>query len=97
MNDIVIMFLACALATYLTRIGGYLILSRFGTINHRVEAALDATPVAVLTALVAPSLISRGPAESLALVVAGLVAMRLSLTFTVVLGLIAVVGLRTVF
>ena len=85
---------ACALATYATRIGGHLILSRFGALNHRVEAALDAVPVAVLAALVAPSLVSVGPAEGVALVIAGIVAMRLDMTGTVAVGLLAVVGLR---
>ena len=65
-----------AVATYLTRIGGHLVLSRFETVHPRVEAALNAVPAAVLTTLVAPSLLTAGPAEWAALVVGGLVSLR---------------------
>ena len=49
MSDIYIAILAGAFLTYLTRIGGHLILSRFEHIHPRVEAALNAVPAAVLT------------------------------------------------
>ena len=55
--------LAGAVLTYLTRIGGHLVLSRFSRIPPRVEAGLDAVPAAVLTTLVAPAILSAGPAE----------------------------------
>src|SRR5690606_33961010 len=45
---------AGAIATYLSRVGGHLVLSRFEHIHPRVEAALNAVPAAVLTTLVAP-------------------------------------------
>ena len=67
---------AGAVATYLTRIGGHLVLSRFERIHPRVEAGLNAVPAAVLTTLVAPAALSAGPAELAALLVAGLVALR---------------------
>ena len=62
-----------AVATYLTRIGGHLVLSRFERIHPRVEAGLNAVPAAVLTTLVAPALVTGGPAELVTLVVAGAV------------------------
>lgn len=68
--------LGAAVATYLTRVGGYLVLSRFETVHPRVEAALNAVPAAVLTTLVAPALMTAGPAEWAALIVTGLVALR---------------------
>lgn len=68
--------LASAVVTYLTRIGGHLVLSRFQRIHPRVEAALDAVPAAVLTALIAPAAAMAGPMEWAALVVAALVALR---------------------
>ncbi len=68
--------LAGAVVTYLTRAGGHLVLSRFERIHPRVEAALDAVPAAVLTTLVAPAAVSAEPVELVALVVAGLVALR---------------------
>src|SRR5690606_12341550 len=68
--------LAGAVATYLTRIGGHLVISRFESIHPRVEAGLNAVPAAVLTTLVAPALLDAGPAEWAAILVAGLVALR---------------------
>lgn len=68
--------LAGALLTYLTRIGGHMVLSRFERIHPRVEAGLNAVPAAVLTTLVAPAAVTGGPAEIAALVVAGIVALR---------------------
>lgn len=76
MNDTVWIILAGALATYFTRIGGHLVLSRFETVHPRIEAALNAVPAAVLTTLVAPALLSAGPKEMIALLVAGVVALR---------------------
>lgn len=76
MSSTVWIILAGAALTYLTRIGGYVVLSRFERINPRVEAGLNAVPAAVLTTLVAPATLSAGPAELIALVVAGLVALR---------------------
>jgi len=96
MSDLVPLILACALATFATRIGGHLILSRFGKINHRLEAALDAVPTAVLAALVAPSLISKGLAETGAVLIAVLIASRFSMIPTVLIGLASVVLLRQV-
>ncbi|MCF6102315.1 MULTISPECIES: AzlD family protein [Mesorhizobium] len=68
--------IAGAIATYLTRIGGHLVISRFENIHPRVEAGLNAVPAAVLTTLVAPAALGGGPAEWAALIVAGLVSLR---------------------
>ncbi|BCH16021.1 AzlD family protein [Mesorhizobium sp. L-2-11] len=67
---------AGAIATYLTRVGGHLVISRFEKIHPRVEAGLNAVPAAVLTTLVAPAALGAGPAEWVALIVAGLVSLR---------------------
>jgi uncharacterized membrane protein len=67
---------AGAIATYLTRVGGHLVISRFENIHPRVEAGLNAVPAAVLTTLVAPAALGAGPAEWAALIVAGLVSLR---------------------
>lgn len=76
MSSILWIIVFAALATYLTRIGGHLVLSRFETIHPRVEAGLNAVPAAVLTTLVAPAMLGAGPAEWAALIVGGLVALR---------------------
>jgi uncharacterized membrane protein len=75
MNATLWIILAGAVVTYLTRIGGHLVLSRFQRIHPRIEAALDAVPAAVLTALIAPLTAMAGPMEWAALVVAALVAL----------------------
>ena len=76
MNETFWIIIAATIATYLTRIGGYLVLSRFETVHPRVEAALNAVPAAVLTTLVAPALLSAGPRELAAMLIAGLVSLR---------------------
>ena len=73
MSQTVWIILAGALLTYLTRIGGHVVLSRFQRVHPRIEAGLNAVPAAVLTTLVAPALVTGGPAELLTLVVAGAV------------------------
>lgn len=75
-EPVVWVILAGAALTYLTRIGGHLILSRFDRIHPRVEAGLDAVPAAVLTTIVAPAAYHGGVAELVALVVAALAAWR---------------------
>ena len=83
-----------AIATYLSRIGGHLVLSRFERIHPRVEAGLNAVPAAVLTTLFAPVATTGGPAEWTALVVAGLVALRGSLMAMFVVGATVLILLR---
>ena len=51
MSSTIWIILAGAAMTYLTRIGGHLVLSRFEHIHPRVEAGLNAVPAAVLTTL----------------------------------------------
>lgn len=86
--------LAGAVMTYLTRIGGHLVLSRFEHIHPRVEAALNAVPAAVLTTLVAPAAMQGGPIEWTALAVAGLVALKGDLTAMFLAGAVVLIVLR---
>jgi uncharacterized membrane protein len=86
-----------AILTYLTRIGGHLVLSRFERTHPRVEAGLNAVPAAVLTTLVAPQAIQGGPIEWTALVVAGLVAIRVGLLSMFVAGTATLIVLRHFF
>ncbi len=86
--------LGAALATYFTRIGGHLVLSRFEKVHPRVEAGLNAVPAAVLTTLVAPALITAGPAELVAIVVAGLVSLRFGMLTMFLVGAAVLIGLR---
>jgi len=68
--------LAAALATYATRTGGYLMIKSMKSIPPRVEAALNAVPAAVLTALVAPALVYKGLDVTVTLIVALLIGLR---------------------
>jgi uncharacterized membrane protein len=70
------LILAAGVATYLTRIGGYLLIRQLKTIPPRLQAALDAVPAAVLTTLVAPTVVSGGWDVRFALLVALLVSLR---------------------
>ena len=83
-----------AIATYLTRIGGPLVLSRFERVHPRVEAGLNAVPAAVLTTLVAPAAVAAGPAELLALVVAGIVSLRAGLLAMFLTGAAVLIAAR---
>jgi uncharacterized membrane protein len=70
MTTNILIILAGAVMTYLTRAGGHMVLSRFDRVHPRIEAALNAVPAAVLTTLVAPAAWNATPAELAALVVA---------------------------
>ncbi len=73
-------------ATYAMRLGGYLVLSRFGGLNPRVEAALDAVPASVIAALVAPVALATGIAETLAAGITVFAALRLPIIPTLLVG-----------
>lgn len=83
-----------ALVTFATRIGGHLVLSRFGRLNPRLEAALDAIPAAVMTAIIAPMALATGPMESVAAAITVLAAMRLPMHATLALGIGSLVVMR---
>ena len=87
--------LGMAVVTYLTRIGGDLLM-RNKTLGARATAALDAVPAAILTAVIAPSVLAAGPAEALAGLITAVAAFRLPLLATIVLGVGSLVVLRAV-
>lgn len=84
---------AMAVATVLTRIGG-LVLIRFVTIGQKQKRALEAIPPAVLMAVIAPTALVTGPAETLATLATALVATRLPLLAAVAAGVIVVAVAR---
>ena len=87
--------LAGAFVTYLTRIGGHLVLSRFETIHPRVEAALNAVPAAVIATLVAPAAVSNGTAEALTILVALIAGLRFPMMGMFLIGWAAIIAFRT--
>ncbi len=74
MTETLWIILGGAVMTYLARVGGHIVLSRFDRIHPRVEAGLNAVPAAVLTTLVAPAAMAGGIPEIVSLAVAGAVA-----------------------
>jgi uncharacterized membrane protein len=89
----VLTLLGMGLATYLTRIGGDLLM-RNRTLGPRMTAALNAVPPAVLTAIIAPSVLSAGLAESIAGLITAVAAFRLPLLPTIAIGVGSLVLLR---
>ena len=85
---------AGAIATYLTRVGGYVFITRMKRIPPRAEAALNAVPAAVLTTLVAPAAVTGGLDVTLVLVIAFLAGLRLSVLPMLAIGWVAVMTLR---
>ena len=83
-----------ALATYLTRIGGHVVLSRFKRIHPRVQAGLNAVPAAVLTTLVAPATFNAGPAEWMAILASAAVYWMRGLMSGLAAGVIVLVVMR---
>lgn len=97
MSTIAWIILWGAVATYLTRIGGHLVLSRFERVHPRVEAGLNAVPAAVLTTLVAPAMLTAGPIEWAALIVAGLMSLRFGLLELFLVGAAVLIAGRNLF
>jgi uncharacterized membrane protein len=82
-----------ALITYLTRIAGLFLVGRF-SLGGRGKAAFDAIPAAVLTALIAPTVLTTGPAEAIAGLITTIAAFRLPLLGTVAVSVATIVVLR---
>jgi uncharacterized membrane protein len=85
--------LAMAGVTYATRVAG-LLLARNRALSGRARAAFEAIPAAVLIAVIAPTLVATGRAETGAAVITVLAATRLPLLAVVAVGVVSVVGLR---
>ena len=79
--------------TYATRIGGYALLRRF-PVQGRIKAGLEAVPIAILTAIIAPAALAAGPADALAAVITVLLALRFPVLVSMVGGVGAAVLLR---
>ena len=89
-----LVILAAAAATFATRIGGYILITRMKSIPPRMEAALNAVPAAVLTTLVAPAFFIGGWDTKIAMAAALLAGLRFSPTFMLIAGWIVVMAWR---
>ncbi len=94
MNSTILTILGAAVATYAARAGGYVVLARMKRVPARLEAALEAVPAAVLTAIVAPALVQGGWPELGALAAACLLALRTGMTAMFLGGALVLVVLR---
>ena len=74
--EMAILILAAAVATFLTRVGGYVLITRMKAIPPRMEQALNAVPAAVLTTLVAPAFFNGGWDVKIAMLVALVAGLR---------------------
>jgi uncharacterized membrane protein len=72
-----------AIVTLINRLAGHYILTRFEPINYRVEAALEAVPVAVMTTLVVPAVVEGSWPEWLCFAMAMVLSLRVSFTIAV--------------
>ncbi|WP_449257147.1 AzlD family protein [Bosea sp. (in: a-proteobacteria)] len=88
-------FLGMAIVTYVTRVAGLALAGRLN-LSPRAQAAFDAIPPAVLVAVIAPSALATGWAETAAAAIAALAATRLPLLAVVAVGVVAVVAFRAV-
>ena len=84
-----------ALATYATRIGGYLLL-RNRVLGSRAQAVMAAAPGCVLIAVIAPYFVSPRPANLVALALTVAAATRLPMLATIVVAVASVGLLRHV-
>ena len=96
MTRTILAILGMALATYATRASG-LYLMRGVTVKGRLKAALDALPPAILMAVIAPTILTTGIAETVAAAITAVSAfMRAPLVVTILIGVVSVVLLRMV-
>ncbi len=95
--SIILLILVAAAATYLTRIGGYILITQLRTLPPRLEAALNAVPAAVLTTLWAPAFFDGGWDVRIALIVAGVACLRFPGLVMLVAGWAAAMAARHLF
>jgi uncharacterized membrane protein len=87
--------LGMAIATYITRAGGLWLISR-ATVSPRLERCLRHLPGSILAAIVAPAVLTAGPAEAVAASCTVLVAALTQNLFLAIIAGVAVVWiLRT--
>jgi len=83
-----------AVVTLINRLAGHYILVRFEPIPYRVEAALEAVPVAVMTTLVVPAAVNGRWQEWAALLAVMVLCLRLPFVFSVAGALAVLLLLR---
>ena len=86
--------LAMAAVTFVTKVGGLWLLSRF-EVSERLEAGISVLPGAIVIAILSPELAEGGPAEWAAAAVTLLVMRRTgSILLALIAGVVGVVAFR---
>lgn len=94
MSETIWIIIGAAFLTYLTRIGGHLILSQFSRVHYKVEAGLNAVPAAVLTTLVAPAAFNQGWQEGVTMAICTVLAFRIGIIPLCIVGAIIIISMR---
>jgi uncharacterized membrane protein len=89
----ILAIIGMAIVTYATRIGGLFFADKL-QFKGKAKAAFDEIPAAVLVSVIAPAVLTTGPAETIAALITILAARRLPLIAVVIVGVVAVVILR---
>lgn len=93
-TETTVVIFGMAIVTYLTRVSGFYLVSRIN-VSGRLEAFLKAIPGTVLVSIVAPVVLTSGPAESAASLATVLTAWKSrSLPLAMVVGVVVVWALR---
>jgi uncharacterized membrane protein len=92
--QLIYIILAAAVATFVTRIGGYVMITQMKRIPPRMEAALNSVPAAVLSTLVAPAFVQGGWDVAASMLVGFAVGLRFSSLWMLLAGWLAVMALR---
>jgi len=91
---VLFVILGMAIATYLTRTGGFWLMSRF-TPSKRLERGLRAVPAAILISIIAPSVIANGLPEIMATLATSVIAWRTrSPLIAMTIGVLTIIFLR---
>lgn len=91
--DVLATILAMAVATVATRLAGFFVPEGFAR-RGRLKPAFEAMPVAVLGAIIAPTVLATGWPESAAAVIVVLAAWRLPLIAAIATGVVAAAVFR---
>ena len=89
----ILAIIGMAMVTYATRIGGLFFADKL-LFKGKAKAAFDEIPAAVLVSVIAPAVLTTGPAETIAALITIFAARRLPLIAVVIVGVVAVVVLR---
>ncbi|MEK1933467.1 MAG: AzlD family protein [Pararhizobium sp.] len=92
--QLIYIILAAAFATFLTRIGGYVMITQMKRIPPRMEAALNSVPAAVLSTLVAPALVHGGWDVAASMLAGFAVGLRFSSLWMLFAGWLVVMAIR---